>query len=184
MRATIRILADARRRAGTDIKKARFRGNKGFALRIAILALGTGLNVLAILWAGSPLMAWVIAVSGLISALIVLGAKKSWNRIPAAVQGGWNNPFAFPWLTAIVAIPTLMAAVVGIDMLHLVVSTTTPDDGLPWREELPAKVWWQKPPTPEMEKGLADTTETLGITYERSQSLEDGNLRVWPDSWS
>ena len=35
-----------------------------------------------------------------------------------------------------------------------------------------------------MESGLADTAKALGITYERVQSVDHANLRVWLGSWA
>ena len=60
---------------------------------------------------------------------------------------------------------------------------TTPEEGEPWREGLTVRVYWNKPPTKGMENGIADTAEILGFSHEKVDSLEDANIRIWPDSW-
>ena len=67
---------------------------------------------------------------------------------------------------------------------HISANVTNPADGQPWRDALPAPVWWQTPPSQEMENGLSNTARLLGVQYKRVQSVHDANLRVWADSWA
>ena len=174
----------ARKGLTTKLNNAQFRGANGYLLRVAILVIAACLNVLAILWAGPPQITWFIAGLGIIITVIVLHMKKRWNRIPTTIRGAWKNPYVFSCLAIVVAIPTLIGAPVALHQKHVTANTTSPEEGLPWREGLPARVWWQNPPTQEMESGLTDTAKEFGITYEPVQFFDNANLRVWAGSWA
>ena len=45
-------------------------------------------------------------------------------------------------------------------------------------------MWWDGEPTTDMEMGLAHTAEIFDLQYERVQSINDANFRVWLDSWA
>ena len=162
MKSLTRKMASARVRLTIRLRSAQFRGANGYLLRAAILAVAACLNVLVILWMGDPRITWYIAGLAIIVAVIVLCVRKSWNRIPASIRGAWKNPYGFFCLATVVAVPIIIGTPVGLHQRHISANTTGPDEGQPWREELPARVWWQKPPTQEMESGLADTAKALG----------------------
>ena len=180
MKSLTRKMASARVRLTIRLRSAQFRGANGYLLRAAILAVAACLNVLVILWMGDPRVTWLIAGFFIIITVIVLYRQKRWNRIPATTRGAWKNPYVFSCLAVVIAVPTLIGVPVAFHQKHVTANTTGPDEGRPWREELTARVWWQKPPTQEMESGLADTAKALGITYERVESVDHANLRVWP----
>ena len=60
---------------------------------------------------------------------------------------------------------------------------TEPEEGLPWREGLVARVYWNSPPSPDMRDGFAETVRLLGFSYEDVDSAGEANLRIWPQSW-
>ena len=128
-------------------------------------------------------MSFVIAFVGVGFVVILVIRNERWRRIIPTIRGWWKNPYAFSWLTIIVAVPFLIGIFVALEVWHFRATVTLPKDGLPWRAELPARVWWQEPPTQELENGVADTAKTLGLTYERVQSVGDANLRVWSTGW-
>ena len=179
-----RKIACSRVRLSIHLRSAQFRGANGYLLRVAILLVAACLNVLVILWMGDPRITWYIAGLAIIVAVIVLWVRKSWNRIPATIRGSWKSPYVFSCLAIVVAVPALIGGPVALHQKHITANTTGPEEGRPWREGLAARVWWQELPTQEMERGLADTAEALGITYERVESVDHANLRVWLGSWA
>ena len=168
----------------TKLNSAQLRGTKGILLRITVLVVAICLNVLAILWAGDPRMAWIVAFLGITVTVIVLLVKNRWCQFPAKIRSAWKNPYFFTWLTIAVAVPTLIGVPVALHIPHISANTTGPAEGKPWREGLAVRVWWQNPPNQEMEDGLVDTARKFRISYERVQSVDHANLRVWFKSWA
>ena len=168
----------------TKLRSTQIQGAKGHLLRIAILSAATSLNVLAILWVGAPQITWLVAGFSIIATAVILLTTKRWNRIPATIRGAWKNPYVFSILAALVAIPLLIGVPVAFHQKYVTANTTLPEEGHPWRQGLPARVWWQEPPTQELETGLAEAAKELGIAYERIESVDLANLRVWLNSWT
>ncbi len=184
MRLITRKIARERVRLTTKLSNTQMGGASGYLLRAAILVAAISLNILAILWFGAPQITWFIAGFGIIVTAVVLRATKRWKRFPGTIRGTWKNPYLFSYLAIVVAVPTLIGVPVAFHQKHVTANTTIPEEGRPWREGLPARVWWQESPTQEMESGLVDAAKALGINYERVQSVNQANLRVWLGSWA
>lgn len=176
-------ISNARSWINAMLQDTRFRSRSGYPLRIAIFTLATCLNTLWILWMGNPLTAWVTALPCILVAVAVLLRTGRWRRITTVIQNSWENPFGFAFGATVVVTFTI-ACLVLLECFNIKENTTPPEEGRPWREELPARVWWQQPPTPEVENSLVETARTLGVVYKRVHSEEDANLRVWMDSWA
>ena len=183
MKDVTRTIGNASSRVNAVFQNTRFGSTWGCPLRIAISILAVGLDALAILWAGNLLMAWVTAIPCVLVAVAVLFKKGRWRRITTTIHNSWENPFGFA-LCATVVVTTTIACLAVYEVLNIKANTTPPEEGRPWREGLPARVWWQEPPTQEVEDSLAETATMLDVVYERVHSREEANLRVWIDSWA
>ncbi len=178
-----RTIGNTPSRINAVLHNTRFGSRSGCPVRIAIFILAVGFNALAILWAGSFLMAWVTAIPFVLLATVILYRKGRWRRVTTIIRNSWQNPFGFA-LCAITLVTTIIACLALYEYFNIQANTTLPEEGRPWREGLPARVWWQEPPTQEVEDSLAETAKLLGVVYERVHSREEANLRVWIDSWA
>ena len=183
MKDVTRTIGNAPSRVNAVLQNTRFGRTWGCPLRIAILILTVALNALAILWAGHILMAWVTPIPCVLVAGVVLVRKGRWCRIRTTIHKSWENPFGFA-LCATVVVTTTIACLAVYEVLNIKANTTPPEEGRPWREGLPARVWWQEPPTQEVENSLVETATILDVVYERVHSREEANLRVWINSWA
>ena len=184
MKSTNRNIPSTLRRIHTHVKTQRLTGAKLLLATTGIITAAVALNCLAILWLGDLRISWFIAGLAIIATAIpFLRATTKATTIQAIIRVPWNNPYLLFWLTTFILIPTLVSIPTAFLHKHQTANATNFHDARPWREGLTATVWWRHPPTPEMEHGLIDAANTLGITYQRAHSQADANLLIWLDSW-
>ena len=123
-----------------------------------------------------------IAIAFVFTIVMISIAIVRHSNITRLVSRIWNHPI---WLV-IPLIALSSGATCKLYVEHnqqIEEKLTAPEEGIPWREGLVARVYWNKPPSPEMRKGFGDTVRLLGFSYEDVDSLEEANIRIWPDSW-
>ena len=140
MKLITRRITHGRDHLTSKLRSTQMGGASSYLLRVAILAVATLLNVLAILWVGAPQINWFIAVIGITATAFVLHMTKRWQRIPATIRGAWKNPYVFSCLAIVVVVPTFIGGPVALHQWHVTANTTIPEEGRPWREGLPARV--------------------------------------------
>ena len=94
----------------------------------------------------------------------------------------WNQPI----MLGILLIPTLSILTCTTHLSHMGNignQIASPGQSKPWQKELPARVYWNEQPNPDMEQGLADTAKLLGFRYEEATTAESANIQIWPNSW-
>ena len=149
---------------------------------VAALAITTFIVVLTILTAPNHVgraLTFVFTLATVVLACIAFARQFS---LPHLVSNISNHPL---WL----AIPLIAAFSFATYWLYeehtqqVAEKLTGPEEGKPWREELVARVYWNKPPSQGMREGFADTVRLLGFNYEEVDSAELANLRIWTESW-
>ena len=141
-----------------------------------------GVTALTALMAGTDLP-YLCAIALIILGLILLFAKITKPRPISLVPYICLHP-AYFFLSTTMVLSTLISVLSIFHASHIDANGTAPKDGQPWRRDLAARVWWGKAPSQEMENGFVYTAQTLGFSYERVQSIQDANFRIWFDSWA
>ena len=156
------------------------------ALAAAISIIPTA----AILWIQIPTWAVIILLiilpilAAIKTTIFVISRRnnKEEGAKARAARYIWNQPI----ILAILLIPTLSILICTIHLIHMRNignQIASPGQSKPWQKELPAKIYWNGQPNPDMEQGLADTARLLGFRYEETSKPEEANIQVWPNSW-
>ena len=181
MRSAFQTTVCSLRRITSILKHWQVNGASGHQLRIAASVGAACANVFMVIEGAPLLLLWVLTLFFLGPILLVAGFTKP--RAVSLIHYIWRHPIYFLTTTTI-AISILIFALSALHVQQVSANVTNPAAGQPWRQGLTAQVWWEKPPSKEMEYGLADTAQIFGFAYERVQSFHDANLRVWFDSWA
>ena len=94
----------------------------------------------------------------------------------------WNQPI----MLEIFLVPAIFILILAAHIIHMDIienQIASPGESQPWQKELPARVYWNGQPNPDMEQGLADTARLLGFRYEEATTAESANIQIWPNSW-
>ena len=95
----------------------------------------------------------------------------------------WNRSIPL-FITTIAALTVITGGALWGHSAHIEKTTTSPEKGIPWREDLTVKVYWDERIFEEIRRGLADAAGVLGFQYENVATQEEANLHVWPYSWA
>ncbi len=154
--------------------------NNCLLCRIGCLVFSVYFNILVIMCVGDPRIAWIItAVGSMIGVVIILCiAVIKIHKILVTIYAVWKNLFIFCCILTFIIVPSIISVLYYIELHNIYTNTTSPAKGQPWEPNLNARVWWQKPPSEEMENALRDTSEIFEITYERVDSIDNANLRI------
>ena len=162
-------------------------GRNGMVIRASLATIALLANAWAVVLIGlAPLMLFLAIMfpPTVIFAMLVI-AGQTRHGLRTQIRHIWMRPATFFLFATLVAMPSVIGATYGLHAKLLIAPNTgSIHEGKPWRQDLPAEVWWSKPPSRELEEGLTDTTAMFGIAYQRVQSPQDANLRVWIDSWA
>ena len=155
---------------------------RAFATAISIIF------TLAIFW--TPITEWsflvfpILAIPTAFAILRRLDIKD--ERGPRViVKAGtyiWNRPLMIP-IFMITALSTMTLAAYIVHMTNVGNQVTSPMESIPWQKELPARVYWNGQPNPDMQQGFASTAKLLGFRYEEATTAEEANIQIWPNSW-
>ena len=177
MNTTFHKLASACGRMATTLRHWRFRTPVGYVTASTAAVGTTALTVLG----GAPVpLLCILAPIILFPTLLFAHFTKP---RPVSLLGYIRLHPAYFFLTATVLLSTLISILSIFHASHIGANVTSPEDGLPWREGLTARVWWEKPTSRGMEDGFVETAQNLGFLYEPVQSIHDANFRIWFDSW-
>ena len=156
----------------------------------ALAIVGSLILTFAALWTVVPV--WVTV--GFILLSLFTGAVVLWVRWPEIRGHGlekkvrgvgvwiWGRPVALNIMLTVVLLSVILI-VYAIDGAQTAKQVTAPEDGLPWQQNLPARVYWNEPPSHGAQQGFAKTARLLGFRYEEARTREGANIRVWLNSW-
>lgn len=140
----------------------------------------------AIFWTPIPddsVIVLLITAATIFAILTTFAILKRKKRIIVRVATFiWNQPIILP----IFLVPTIFILILAVQIIHMGIignQITSPGGSQPWQKELPARVYWNGQPNPDMEQGLADTARLLGFRYEEATTAESANIQIWPNSW-
>ena len=162
----------------SDEPRKRNKTKKGLEL-LAALAITTGVVFLAIFTSPNHIGLAIAFVFTIVMVFIAIVRHSNLTRL---ASNSWNHPI---WLV-IPLIAVFTGSTCWLYVEHdqqIAGKITTPEEGIPWREGLVARVFWDKPPSQGMRNGFADTVRMLGFSYEGVDFVEEANIRIWTDSW-
>ena len=161
-------------------------GAIGMTIRASLATIALLANTWAVLVDLIPLiLALPFIVLAIMAFAMMVIAGQTRHGLRTQIRHVWMRPAMFFLFTALVAIPSVIGATYILHQELLIAPKTgSTHEAKPWRQNLPAQVWWSKPPSPELEQGLIDTATIFRIPHQRVQSPQDANLRVHVDSWA
>ena len=143
-------------------------------MAVGILS-GAGLLLLILTMIITPIFALVFIVS--------LTQRETRTIISKSPKWIWNRPIPL-FITTIAALTVMTGGPLWMHSKHIDKVTTSPEEGVPWREGLSVKVYWDERISEDARRGLADAAGALGFEDENVASQEEANLYVWHNSWA